>query len=90
MTSTAEISQQTEQLSRLPLQELLLRAASIRDDVHGTRVTYSPKVFIPLTMLALRVLYSVSKGRVNGLRRTQTRCARYGGQLGGQLWGSTQ
>mgnify|MGYP000880079452 CR=1 FL=1 len=51
MISTAEISQQTEQLSRLPLQQLLLRAASIRDAVHGARITYSPKVFIPLTML---------------------------------------
>ena len=27
------------------------RAASIRDRRHGTRITYSPKVFIPLTML---------------------------------------
>ena len=31
--------------------ELLEIAASIRDKAHGTRVTYSPKVFIPLTML---------------------------------------
>ena len=51
MISPSEVTQQTEQLSRLPLQELLLRAASIRDAVHGTRITYSPKVFIPLTML---------------------------------------
>jgi FO synthase len=30
---------------------LLRRAAAIRDGAFGTRVTYSPKVFIPLTML---------------------------------------
>src|SRR5256886_10269791 len=34
-----------------PTTELMARAARIRDDAHGTRVTYSPKVFIPLTML---------------------------------------
>ena len=51
MITPTEVAQQTEQLSRLPLQELLLRAASIRDAAHGTRITYSPKVFIPLTML---------------------------------------
>ncbi len=33
------------------LDDLLLRARSIRDAAHGTRITYSPKVFIPLTML---------------------------------------
>src|SRR2546421_943621 len=35
----------------LPLDELLRRAADVRDRTTGTRVTYSPKVFIPLTML---------------------------------------
>src|SRR5919202_2383127 len=34
-----------------PLGELLAEARRIRDRFHGTRVTYSPKVFIPLTML---------------------------------------
>src|SRR5438045_2458487 len=34
-----------------PLPELLARAAAVRDAAFGTRVTYSPKVFIPLTML---------------------------------------
>ncbi|NNE73546.1 MAG: 5-amino-6-(D-ribitylamino)uracil--L-tyrosine 4-hydroxyphenyl transferase CofH [Acidimicrobiales bacterium] len=29
----------------------MVEARSIRDDAHGNRVTYSPKVFIPLTML---------------------------------------
>ncbi len=35
----------------VPLDELLARAASRRDSTHGRRVTFSPKVFIPLTML---------------------------------------
>jgi FO synthase len=34
-----------------PLGELLAEARRIRDRWHGTRVTFSPKVFIPLTML---------------------------------------
>ena len=32
-------------------EELLAAAREIRDLHHGTRITYSPKVFIPLTML---------------------------------------
>jgi len=40
-----------EDLLALPLPELFARAAAARDAAHGTRVTYSPKVFIPLTML---------------------------------------
>ena len=35
----------------LPLPELMERAAAVRDALFGTRVTYSPKVFIPLTSL---------------------------------------
>jgi FO synthase len=35
----------------LPPDELLRRARAVRDEAHGIRVTYSPKVFIPLTML---------------------------------------
>ena len=34
-----------------PLNELLAAARVVRDAAHGTRITYSPKVFIPLTML---------------------------------------
>jgi len=34
-----------------PLADLLAAAAARRDATHGNRVTYSPKVFIPLTML---------------------------------------
>ena len=39
------------QLLELAPDELLRRARAVRDGAHGTRVTYSPKVFIPLTML---------------------------------------
>ena len=31
--------------------DLLAQARAVRDRAHGTRITYSPKVFIPLTML---------------------------------------
>src|SRR3954454_18351656 len=34
-----------------PLDELLGAAATVRDQAFGARITYSPKVFIPLTML---------------------------------------
>ena len=36
---------------QLDLPDLIRRAASLRDRHHGSRITYSPKVFIPLTML---------------------------------------
>src|SRR3954471_13434363 len=35
----------------LPSDELLRTARQVRDGAFGRRVTYSPKVFIPLTML---------------------------------------
>jgi FO synthase len=35
----------------MPLDELMAAARTVRDQSHGTRITYSPKVFIPLTML---------------------------------------
>ena len=34
-----------------PLPDLMARAAARRDAAHGARITFSPKVFIPLTML---------------------------------------
>ena len=40
-----------DDLVDLALPELMARARSVRDAAHGTRITYSPKVFIPLTML---------------------------------------
>ncbi|MGH3795660.1 MAG: 5-amino-6-(D-ribitylamino)uracil--L-tyrosine 4-hydroxyphenyl transferase CofH [Pseudonocardiaceae bacterium] len=39
------------ELARLSTGELLAVAGRTRDDRHGRRVTYSPKVFLPLTML---------------------------------------
>jgi FO synthase len=38
-------------LLRMPLDDLTALARVVRDGAHGRRVTYSPKVFIPLTML---------------------------------------
>ena len=38
-------------LLEAPLADLMGAAAARRDTQFGTRVTYSPKVFIPLTML---------------------------------------
>ena len=40
-----------DELQDLPSDELRRRARAVRDAAFGTRVTYSPKVFIPLTML---------------------------------------
>ena len=45
------MSSSTGSPADLPLPELLAQAARIRDTHHGNRITYSPKVFIPLTML---------------------------------------
>ena len=39
------------ELLRQRLDELMAQARSIRDAQYGNRITYSPKVFIPLTML---------------------------------------
>jgi FO synthase len=48
---SAVADHQLDDLLELPLDELTAMARRIRDAHHGTRVTYSPKVFIPLTML---------------------------------------
>lgn len=40
-----------QHLIDLPLEDLMAAARAVRDRHHGTRVTYSPKVFIPLTQL---------------------------------------
>ncbi len=40
-----------DELLATPLEDLLSRAREIRDRRYGTRITFSPKVFIPLTML---------------------------------------
>ena len=38
-------------LTNRSLADLQAEARAVRDAAHGNRVTYSPKVFIPLTML---------------------------------------
>ncbi|HEY6425961.1 MAG TPA: 7,8-didemethyl-8-hydroxy-5-deazariboflavin synthase, partial [Acidimicrobiales bacterium] len=38
-------------LLHLPPADLTALARGLRDEAHGRRVTFSPKVFIPLTML---------------------------------------
>src|ERR1700694_5785984 len=43
--------QEAVALRDAPLGEVLAAAAEVRDATHGRRVTFSPKVFIPLTML---------------------------------------
>ncbi len=40
-----------DELLGLDLAELRVRARALRDLAHGNRVTFSPKVFVPLTML---------------------------------------
>jgi FO synthase len=46
-----EVVRLADALAREPLDELCARAAAIRDARWGGRITWSPKVFIPLTML---------------------------------------
>jgi FO synthase len=40
-----------------PLAELMSAAARVRDEGHGARQTYSPKVFLPLTQLCRDVCH---------------------------------
>ncbi|MCU1504905.1 MAG: fbiC [Ilumatobacteraceae bacterium] len=49
--SPAPVRVQTAVSPDTPLDELLAEARAIRALAHGSRITYSPKVFIPLTML---------------------------------------
>ncbi len=44
-------------LERMPLAELLAEAAALRDQGHGRRISYSRKVFIPLTKLCRDVCH---------------------------------
>ena len=41
----------TQELLGAGLDDLMARSRAVRDAAHGTRISYSPKVFIPLTML---------------------------------------
>jgi len=52
MTTTESMITTSEHpLLHESLDTLMARASAIRDAAFGTRVTYSPKVFIPLTLL---------------------------------------
>src|SRR3954469_20377476 len=51
MMSGRRVSVMGEDLLQVPLDELMARARAVRDRTTGTRVTWSPKVFIPLTEL---------------------------------------
>ena len=46
-----QVPAEAGELLGVPLPELVAAAGRRRDMAHGTRITYSPKVFIPLTML---------------------------------------
>ena len=47
----------TQDLLHRPLQEVLAEARALREEGHGRLVTYSPKVFIPLTKLCRDVCH---------------------------------
>jgi FO synthase len=49
--SGVDQSSDAEALLDAPLADLMAAAAARRDAAHGARITYSPKVFVPLTML---------------------------------------
>ena len=51
LTQPQDLPADLRALIDTPLDELMAGARAIRDAHHGTRVTFSPKVFIPLTML---------------------------------------
>src|SRR5215207_8527768 len=51
MAATVDSSVDITSLLDAPLADLMARAAARRDAAHGARITFSPKVFIPLTML---------------------------------------
>ena len=48
---TVDLPADVEALLDTPGAELMAQAAARRDAAHGARITFSPKVFIPLTML---------------------------------------
>jgi FO synthase len=50
-SSQVDLPESVTALLDRPLDELMVEASARRDALTGTRVTYSPKVFIPLTML---------------------------------------
>src|ERR1700712_2057488 len=54
---TAASRQAIRQRFQAPLAELLAEAAALRDSAHGRLVSYSRKVFIPLTQLCRDVCH---------------------------------
>ena len=48
---TANVRRDAAALVRTPVADLVQEAGRLRDVGHGTRITFSPKVFVPLTML---------------------------------------
>src|SRR5450631_2364678 len=54
---TAAGSQTTRQRFEAPLAELIAEAAALRDSAHGRLISYSRKVFIPLTKLCRDVCH---------------------------------
>ena len=57
MTDTLPDRGAIDALASLPLHDLMARAAARRDGYHGDTVTYSRKVFIPLTHLCRDVCH---------------------------------
>jgi FO synthase len=55
VTHDLEALRTKERLESLSLDDLLAQARQLRAAVHGTRITYSKKVFIPLTRLCRNV-----------------------------------
>jgi len=49
--STNDLSAAAADIMTLEFDALMQRASEVRDSKYGSRLTYSPKVFIPLTML---------------------------------------
>ena len=57
MAMPTETAARYAELIATPLEELLPTAARLRDEGHGSRQTYSPKVFLPLTQLCRDVCH---------------------------------
>src|ERR1700755_2010488 len=56
-TMTAAGKQMTRRRFDAPLAELMAEAAALRDSAHGRLISYSRKVFIPLTKLCRDVCH---------------------------------
>ncbi|MCC5794272.1 MAG: 7,8-didemethyl-8-hydroxy-5-deazariboflavin synthase CofG [Chromatiales bacterium] len=54
------------ELGQAPLDELMAGAAALRDAAHGATVTWSPKVFIPLTELCRDVCHYCTYAKTPG------------------------